>query len=82
MTTNDKDHVSLERLERALAVIAYIVSKYGHAYADNFTRLEKEVARARQDDPVVRARRLLETYTDNGGRKAIALSTSNLLSSE
>jgi hypothetical protein len=74
--------VSLERLERAQAVVAYCLLRCGPAVQPILERFEREVAAARLSDPMDRARRILEAYTDDGGLKAIALKTSALLSSE
>lgn len=63
--------LSIERLERALVLAAYIVVRHGSVYAPIVERLERELDAARRDDPVVRARRILENYTVAGGRKAI-----------
>jgi hypothetical protein len=76
------DYVSLERLERALAVMAYVVLRHGAVYAPILARLEREVEAARRDDPLVRARRILDAYTDVGGRKAMRLSQSRFCSSD
>lgn len=69
----DNREPTLKDLERALAMAAYIVLRHGHEYAPILDRLEREVERARKDDPQVRARRILERYTSAGGRKAILL---------
>ena len=45
-------------------------------------RLERELQVARQNDPTERARRILETYTVEGGRKAMRASHSRLFSSD
>ena len=45
-------------------------------------RLEREVAAARRDDPAVRARRLLQAYTEKGGVNAIRFSHSALCLSD
>ena len=74
--------VSLERLERALAVAAYIVVRHGKVYAPIFDRLQREVEAARRDDPVVRARQVLAAYTEEGGRNAIRLSHSSFCSND
>jgi hypothetical protein len=64
--------VSIERLERALALCAYLVVLEGPRLAPIFNRLEQELAAARaKEDAVVRAKRLLESYKDRGGLKAI-----------
>jgi len=76
------DDVTLEELETALKVVAYCLLRIGPVVTPILERLEREVERARRDDPRERARRILESYTDRGGRKAIPLSTSALTSSE
>jgi hypothetical protein len=65
--------VTLERLERGLAIAAYLVVLHGPALAPIFERLEREVATMRSNhDAVGRAKRLLESYRDTGGVKAVA----------
>lgn len=53
----------VERLERALVVAAYIVVRHGPVYAPLVDRLERELEAARRDDPVDRARRILERFS-------------------
>jgi hypothetical protein len=72
----------IERLERALALAAYIVLRHGQGYAPYIDRLESELEIARRSNPVDRAKRILETYTPEGGRKAMRLSHSLLCSSD
>ena len=72
----------IEELERALALAAYIVLRHGAVYAPYIDRLERELEAARRNDPAARAQRILETYTVDGGRKAIRSSHSRLCSSE
>ena len=55
---------SLEQLERALAINAYLVVRYGERYAHTLERLEREVENARRNGAVARARRILEYYKD------------------
>lgn len=62
---------SLERLERALAINAYLVVRYGERYAHTLERLEREVEEARRNGVIDRARRILEDYKATGARKAI-----------
>jgi hypothetical protein len=63
---------TIERLERALALAAYIVVLDGPIAAPLFSRLERELIAARAtDDAVARARALLEHYKAAGGLKAI-----------
>jgi hypothetical protein len=71
------EEVSVEHLEKALLLAAYVVLRYGEAYAPLLERLEHEVVeRRRRVAPADRARRILEAYTLEGGRKAILLSQS------
>ena len=72
----------IERLERALAMAAYIVLRHGPVYATYIDRLERELAAARRNDPTERAKRILQTYTVEGGRKTIRSSHSRLCSSD
>jgi hypothetical protein len=55
--------VTIERLERGLALCAYLVVLDGPIMVPMFERLERELAAMRQtQDTVERAKRLLETY--------------------
>jgi hypothetical protein len=55
--------VTIERLERALAIVAYCITKHGDYLVPIFERLERELAAMREaQDTVRRAKRLLETY--------------------
>lgn len=74
--------VSLERLERALAVVAYVVVRHGAVYAPILERLEREVEAARRDDPINRAKAILKRYTEVGGRNAMRSSHSRFCSSD
>lgn len=65
--------VSIERLERALAVAAYVVTQRGAIAAPLFNRIEAELAAARAtQDTVSRARALLESYRATDGMRMIA----------
>lgn len=56
--------ITIERLERALAVAAYIVVLDGAIATPIFDRLERELETARAgQDSVARAAKLLEGYT-------------------
>jgi hypothetical protein len=75
--------VTVERLERALVTMAYIVIRHGPAAAPLLDRIEQEIATLRsRQAPVDRARRLLEAYTVNGGSKAIRSIQSRFCSSD
>lgn len=55
--------VTIERLERALAIAAYVVVLDGPVAAPLFNRLERELATARAaGDTVARAMALLDSY--------------------
>jgi hypothetical protein len=55
--------VTIERLERGLALLAYFTMRDGPVYAPLFEKLERELASLRaRDDTMGRAKRLLETW--------------------
>ncbi len=59
--------VSEEEIERALALVAYIVARHGAAYAPIFDFLEVELTKAQaKSDPVARARRYLALHSVEG----------------
>jgi hypothetical protein len=65
--------ITIDRLERALAVAAYMVVLHGPSVAPTFERLERELATMRSNhDAVGRAKRLLESYNMAGGVKPVA----------
>lgn len=69
--------MTTERLRAALVVAAYIVMRHGDLYAPILERLEREYEEiAARERPLDRARRILEAYTVEGGRKAILSSQS------
>lgn len=57
---------TIERLERALVLVAYIVVRHGPIYAPYIARLERELETARQNDPTERAKRILEPTPPRG----------------
>jgi hypothetical protein len=64
--------VTVERLERALALCAYIVVLDGPVAVPWFERLERELVAAQaREDTVSRAKALLETYSGPATRRAI-----------
>lgn len=68
----EKEAITVARVERALVFAAYVLEKYGDRYAPILERLERELEELRrQENPRDRARRILETYTRDGGVKAI-----------
>ena len=57
------ENVTLERLERARAAIAYAMTLDGAVYGPIFERLEREIAARRMaDDVMARAQRCLQDY--------------------
>ncbi len=66
------DEVTEECLERALVFLAYLVTRKGPGLVPIFERLEHELEDIRKRRGAVdRARLLLESYTVDGGLKAI-----------
>lgn len=64
--------VTIERLERGLALMAYLVVRDGVALAPLFEKLERELESMRANRGTVdRARRMMENYKVVGGVKAI-----------
>ena len=60
----EEEPVTIERLERALALCAYLVTRDGPVVVPLFERLERELAAMRKtQDTVDRAKRLLESYS-------------------
>jgi hypothetical protein len=55
--------VTIERLERALAAVAYMMVRDGPVLVPIFEKLERELARMKSDqDAIGRAKQLLEAY--------------------
>lgn len=64
--------VTIERLERGLALLAYFIMRDGPVYAPLFERLERELEAMRQtQDTVSRAQRLLENLGSPMQRKLL-----------
>lgn len=57
---DDHEQFPLDQLERALKVAAELLVDHGAAYAPTFRRIEAAAEHARRDDPVSRARLLLQ----------------------
>jgi hypothetical protein len=73
ITRPDEESVTLDRLERGLALAAYLVVLDGPVLAPIFEKLERELEIMRgNQDAVGRAKLLLESYRVVGGVKAIA----------
>jgi hypothetical protein len=71
-TLGHKHPFKLADLERAYAMLAYVVINHGDAYLPLLDRMEREIVHARRaQSGIERARQVLETYTLDGGMKAI-----------
>jgi hypothetical protein len=65
--------VTVERLERALALCAYFMMLDGPVLAPIYERLERELEAARaKESTVARAKSLLETYSGQHPRLSLA----------
>jgi hypothetical protein len=62
MRDQNDTNTEIERIERAMVAVAYIVTRHGPQYAPILDRLERELADRRDNDPVRRAERLLDRY--------------------
>src|SRR5580700_4702897 len=73
MSTTEQTHLStIERIERALLVLAYFIELDGDVHVPMYEKLEAELAELRkQEDTKARARKLLLSYTNVGSLKAI-----------
>jgi len=61
---NKVEEISIERLERALVYVAYVMTIHGPACAPILDRLEKEIElRRKQQDVVERAKKILEAHS-------------------
>ncbi|MEW6257020.1 MAG: hypothetical protein AB1592_13790, partial [Pseudomonadota bacterium] len=75
--TARRTRATVSELEAAVTQLAEIVLAYGAKYAPLMLAIEQELELARkEEDPMERARRILETYRSGGGLKAIRESQS------
>lgn len=65
--------MTIARIERALVAAAYIVATHGPEYAWLMRRLEDALEEAKRDDPVARAKAILEAYGGDTVRKLSGL---------
>ncbi len=64
--------VTAAQIEEALVYTAYLVEKYGDAYAPMMDAFIRDLDEARrQESPRIRARAILQGHTVDGGLKAI-----------
>lgn len=73
---------TIERIERALVLLAYFIELDGDVHLPMFEKFETELAELKQKEGVKdRARRLLSAYSRDGGVKAIGSKNLSLSSS-
>lgn len=73
----------IERVERALVLIAYFIELDGDVHVPMFEKFEAELAELKQAETARdRARRLLDSYSRDGGLKAIDRKNLSLSSSD
>lgn len=83
MTPDHQELPLIERIERALVLLAYFIARDGDVHVPMYERFEAELEQLRRkEDTKDRARRLLASYSRSGGRKAIADMNLSLSSSE
>jgi len=73
MQTEQTKQLSLiERIERALVVLAYLIERDGDVYVPLYEKFEVELQELKaREDTKSRARRRLEAYSEAGALKAI-----------
>ena len=63
---------TIERIERALVLLAYFIELDGDVHVPMYEKFEAELAELRKkEDTKTRARKLLLCYANSGGLKAI-----------
>jgi hypothetical protein len=74
MSKPDREQLStIERIERALVLLAYFIELDGDVHVPMYERFEAELEELKKkEDAKDRARRLLLAYKRSGGQKAIA----------
>lgn len=84
MSRQEHEHPPLiERIERALLLLAYFIELDGDVHVPMYEKFETELEQLKKrEDTKQRARRLLMSYNRSGGRKAIADKNFNFNSSD
>ena len=73
----------IERIERALLLLAYLIERDGDVYVPLYEKLEKDLVElTSREGTKDRARRLLESYSRSGHVKAISSKNLSLSSSD
>ena len=82
MTREDTTSSLVERVERALVLLALFIELDGDVHIPMYERFEAELQRLQHtEDTKDRAHRLLQSYSRSGGAKAIADKNLSLSSS-
>jgi len=72
-TRAQQQPLTIERLERAMVLLAYMIELDGPVHMPAYECLEQELQKQRHRETVRdRARNLIASHTLDGGRKAIA----------
>jgi hypothetical protein len=73
MQTKQKPQLPMiERIERALVVLAFLIERDGDVYVPLYEKFEAELQELKaREDTKSRARRRLKAYSDAGALKAI-----------
>jgi hypothetical protein len=79
----ERDILLIERIERALVLLAYFIQRDGDVHIAMYEKFETELDELRRREGTKdRARRLLASYSRSGDVKAIPVKTLNLSSSD
>jgi hypothetical protein len=72
MSTHTKPGLTVERIERALLLLAYFIELDGDVHLPMYEKFEAELAELKKkEDAKARARQLLSSYSRSGEVKAI-----------
>jgi hypothetical protein len=72
MPTANSELAMIQRIERAMVLLAYFIEVDGDVHLPMYEKFEAELKELRQkEDTKARAKRLLLAYSDSGGLKAI-----------
>jgi hypothetical protein len=83
MTQDHQRPTLIERIERALVLLAYFIELDGDVHLPMFEKFETELAELKRAETTrERARRLFDSYSRNGGSKAITSKNLSLSSRE
>jgi hypothetical protein len=65
--------ITIERVERGLSILAYLIERDGPVYVPHYEKLERELeALRRQEGTIARARRRLENFGSPQAGRVVA----------